>query len=215
MQSGRFAPFSPACDDTSLKDYNPPPSCNIDWLKVPRTMCGISRGLQVRRNCWFAWLLRGPLNKTDWEADRSHGVSRWSHYWTRCHLFNSPGEWDAVCVRAWCCTSCEPKPLSASWTRWQLRYSCVCRSIWTPWKQTPHLHCVVHSFLYQVTTLAILYWQNPVCGYLKPLLSLTPAVLTTKRSEAVAWLAQPISNSDTWCMSVFIKHRSGWLVTAR
>lgn len=65
-------------------------------------MCGISRGLQVRRNCWFAWLLRGPLPKTDWEADASHGVSRWSHCWTRCHLFNSPSEWDTVCVQSAC-----------------------------------------------------------------------------------------------------------------
>lgn len=86
-------------------------------------MCGISRGLQVRRNCWFAWLLRGPLPKTDWEADASHGVSRCvSHYWTRrCHLFNSPSEWDTVCVCSLACLrvvpAVGPKPLSASWTR--------------------------------------------------------------------------------------------------
>lgn len=51
MQSRRFAPFFlPTFHDTDLRDYSPVAT----WLKVPCTMCSISRELQVCCNCWWA-----------------------------------------------------------------------------------------------------------------------------------------------------------------
>lgn len=196
MQSRRFAPFSPACDDTKLERlFTPPhhrspplPGCNIDWLKVPRTMCGISRGLQVRRNCWFAWLLRGLVCARDGLRGR---CLRWCVTGRAagrcCHLLNSPTQWDSVCTYS--------------------LLACVLHQL-PSWSATggPGDDLRSHSCLHRVTT-AIVCWQNLVCGYLTPLLSLTPAVLATRLSVRDS---QPISNADTRCMLVFIKHCSGW-----
>lgn len=49
MQSRRFAPLFTSPWRHRLERLFS--SCNIDWLKMPCTMCSISSGLQVRCNC--------------------------------------------------------------------------------------------------------------------------------------------------------------------